>query len=66
MNQLARCHPPRRAGWRASDELFSANCEPTADASHYGRGRTLIFLCSAAGFGGFKFRGLRPALVHTL
>src|SRR5262245_34238388 len=53
-------------GWRASDELFIASRQPTADASHIRRGCIRVLLCGAAGVGVDQFRGLRPALAHAL
>ena len=68
-NRPAGCHPLRGAnikGWRASNELFNASCEPAADASHRGRGRTRVLLCSATGVGAYKSRRLRPAVALAL
>jgi hypothetical protein len=48
------------------DELFDSNCEPAADASHYGRGHNRVLLRGAAGFGGFKSCGVRRALSDEL
>jgi hypothetical protein len=47
-------------------DLFSQRRQPTANASHYGRGSSDVLLCRAAGLGVLKSRGLRPALAHAL
>jgi hypothetical protein len=48
-------------GGEASDDLFDTSCESTADASAYRRDRARFLLCSAAGFGAIKSRGIRRA-----
>jgi len=69
-NRLAGGHPSCRAadtkGWRASDDLFDTSCEPTADASAYRWDRARFLLCSAAGFGAIKSRGIRRAHNNAL
>ena len=45
---------------------LDSNCEPAADASHYGRGHNRVLLRGVAGFGGFKSRGVRRALTDEL
>src|SRR6516164_4340935 len=64
MSNYAICQS--QTGSKASDELFIACREPTADASCHRRGSSRILLCRAAGAGVFKFRGFRPTLARTL
>src|SRR5262249_40471702 len=68
-SRLAVCDPPRGAnitGWRASDELSKEYCQPAAYAPHIRRGRPRVLLCGATSVGVYQFRGLRPALAHSL
>jgi hypothetical protein len=68
-NRLAGCHPAlqsKQKGWRASNELFNENLEPSAYASSHRGGYSGILLCSASGIGVFESGGLRPSLAHAL